>query len=74
MMISMLLFWLAAIALCIAAMRYFFDQSYPQVGKEKPKNSPRTRLQERYERGEISRDEYHHIMNTIYNQQEDTHV
>lgn len=77
MMISMLLFWLAVIAFCIAAMRYFFDQSYPQVGqvgKEKPKNSQLKRLQERYERGEISSDEYHHIMNTVYNQQEDTHV
>ena len=74
MMISMLLFWLAAIALCIAVMRYFFDHSYPQVHQEKPKRSPLQDFQKRYERGEISRDEYHHIMKTIYNQQEDSYV
>lgn len=75
MMSSMLVFWLAAIVLCIAVMRYFFDQSYSQVEpREKQKRSPHESLQERYERGEVSRDEYHNIMNASYNQQEDNYV
>lgn len=71
----MLLFWILMIVLGISGTRYIFDQPQSQLEqRHKQKRSPLERLQERYARGEISRDEYHTIIDDINNQQENLNV
>ena len=69
MMGSMMGSMMLIIIFGISAARYLFAQPQSQSEKlPKQKRSPLEALQERYARGEISRDEYQTIINDIYNQ------
>lgn len=76
--IGMVLFWIIIVAIAIWALGYFFkstDQTHSQLQhKNKRKRVPLNRLTESYEQGEITREEYHALLNDFYIQKENDNV
>lgn len=72
--IGMILFWVICITAAIWIVGIVFNsnnQTQPQLERRtKQKRSPLKRLEQRYAQGEISREDYHAILNDSYNQKE----
>ncbi len=72
--LGMILFGIVCITIAIWILGIVFNssnQTNPQLERRlKQKRSPLKRLEQRYAQGEISREDYHAILNDVYNQKE----
>lgn len=72
--LGMILFGIVCITIAIWILGIVFNssnQTNPQLERRlKQKRSPLKRLEQRYAQGEISREDYHGILNDVYNQKE----
>ncbi len=76
--VGMILFGIICIAVAIWILGIVFnssDQTNLQLERRsKQKRSPLKRIEQGYAQGEISREDYHAILNDVYNQKENDNV